>query len=76
MIKMAGNALLERTYESLLSQIRLYIDVTSAQYERSEDLATEHEALLVAIERKEFLMSRKLLDAHIMHGFDDLFPEK
>ena len=75
MIRFAGNQLLERTYESLLAQIRLYIDVTSAQYERDEDLATEHEALLDAIGRKEHLMSRKLLDAHIMHGFSDLFTQ-
>lgn len=69
MIAMAGNRLVERAYESLLVQIRLYIDVTSAQYERAEDLATEHEAFFDAVERGEFLMSRKLLDAHIMHGF-------
>lgn len=72
MIALAGNALVERAYESLIVQIRLYIDVTSAQYERAEDLATEHEAFLTAIERGEFLMSRKLLDAHITHGFEDL----
>jgi DNA-binding GntR family transcriptional regulator len=75
-VAMAGNALLERTYESLLAQIRLYIDATSARYERAEDLAEEHEALLASIERREFLMSRKLLDAHIMHGFDELLFEE
>lgn len=69
MIALAGNALVERAYESLIVQIRLYIDVTSAAYERPKDLATEHEALLDAVERGEFLMSRKLLDAHITHGF-------
>jgi DNA-binding GntR family transcriptional regulator len=72
MIAMAGNALVERSYESILMQIRLYIDVTSAQYQRAEDLATEHEAFFTAVERGEFLMSRKLLDAHIMHGFDEI----
>lgn len=72
MIAMAGNALVERAYESLLVQIRLYIDVTSAQYERAEDLATEHEAFFTAVERGEFLMSRKLLDAHILHGFEEI----
>jgi DNA-binding GntR family transcriptional regulator len=72
MIAMAGNALVERAYESLIVQIRLYIDVTSAQYERPEDLATEHEAFFTAVERGEFLMSRRLLDAHIMHGFEDV----
>jgi DNA-binding GntR family transcriptional regulator len=72
MIALAGNALVERAYESLIVQIRLYIDVTSAHYERAEDLAIEHDAFLRAVERGEFLMSRKLLDAHIMHGFEDL----
>lgn len=72
LISLAGNALVERAYESLLAQVRLYIDLTSATYERADDLAGEHEMLLDAIERREFLMSRKLLDAHIMHGFDEL----
>jgi len=72
MIAMARNALVQRAYESLIVQIRLYIDVTSAKYERTEDLATEHEAFFTAVERGEFLMSRKLLDAHIMHGFEEV----
>jgi DNA-binding GntR family transcriptional regulator len=72
MVAMAKNALLERTYEGLLAQIRLYIDVTSARYERVEDLATEHEALLVAVEAGDLARSRDLLDAHIVHGFDAL----
>jgi len=72
MIAMAGNALVERSFESIIVQIRLYIDVTSARYERADDLATEHEAFFTAVERGEFLMSRKLLDAHIMHGFEDV----
>ncbi|HZY98781.1 MAG TPA: GntR family transcriptional regulator [Candidatus Baltobacteraceae bacterium] len=74
LIALAGNRLVERAFESLIVQIRLYIDVTSAQYERAEDLATEHEAFLTAVERGETIMSRKLLDAHIMHGFEDLTP--
>lgn len=72
MVAMAKNALLERTYEGLLAQIRLYIDVTSARYERAEDLADEHEALLVAVEAGDLARSRELLDAHIVHGFDAL----
>ncbi|MEO6834852.1 MAG: GntR family transcriptional regulator [Candidatus Tumulicola sp.] len=71
-VAMAGNALLERAYDSLLAQIRLYIDVTSARYERAEDLAEEHEALLAAIGRRAFLEARQVLDAHILHGFDEL----
>jgi len=72
-VAMAGNALLERAYDGALAQIRLYIDVTSARYERAEDLAGEHDALLAAIERRDAEASRALLDAHITHGFDGLF---
>lgn len=72
----AGNSLLERTYESLVSQVRMYIDVTSAQYEQGEDLAAEHEALLAAVERRDSQAARKLLDAHITHGFEEAFSEK
>ena len=72
MISLARNALVERAYESLIVQIRLYIDVTSAHYESAEDLAAEHEAFLAAVERGALPASRKLLDAHIMHGFEDI----
>jgi DNA-binding GntR family transcriptional regulator len=72
-VAMAGNALLERAYDGVLAQIRLYIDVTSARYERAEDLANEHDALLAAIERRDAVASRALLDAHITHGFEGLF---
>jgi DNA-binding GntR family transcriptional regulator len=74
-VAMAGNTLLERAYEGALAQIRLYIDVTSARYERAEDLANEHDALLAAIERRDAVASRALLDAHITHGFDELFSD-
>ncbi|MGA8535497.1 MAG: GntR family transcriptional regulator, partial [Candidatus Tumulicola sp.] len=70
LVAAAGNALLERTYDGLLAQIRLYIDVTSARYERAEDLAEEHAALLVAVERRDLAAARELLDAHVVHGFD------
>ncbi len=66
----AGNSLLERAYDSLLAQIRLYIDVTSARYERLDELAEEHEALLAAVGRRDLSAARDLLDAHILHGFD------
>lgn len=75
-VRMAGNALLARTYESLLAQIRLYIDVTSARYGRLEELAEEHEQLLDAIERREFARARSVLEAHITHGFHELAVEK
>jgi DNA-binding GntR family transcriptional regulator len=74
-VAMAGNALLERAYDGALAQIRLYIDVTSARYERAEDLANEHDALLAAIESRDAAASRAVLDAHITHGFDDLFSK-
>lgn len=69
MVAASGNGLLQRAYEGVLAQIRLYIDVTSARYTRAEDLADEHDALLVAIERGDAAAARKLLDAHIMHGW-------
>ncbi|MBV8154090.1 MAG: GntR family transcriptional regulator [Candidatus Eremiobacteraeota bacterium] len=72
MVAMAGNALVARAYESLIVQIRLYIDVTTATYQSAEDLVNEHDLLFDAVERGEYLMSRKLLDAHITHGFDEL----
>jgi DNA-binding GntR family transcriptional regulator len=71
-VAMARNALLERAYDGLLAQIRLYIDVTSARYERAEDLAEEHEALIAAIEGRDFSRARTVLDAHVTHGFDAL----
>jgi len=71
MVATAGNALLERAYETLLAQIRLYIDVTSARYERAEELAEEHEAFLAAVERRDLPAARELLDAHIVHGFEE-----
>ena len=70
LVSAAGNALLSRTYDGLLAQIRLYIDVTSARYERAEDLADEHEALLDAMTRGDVAAARTLLDAHIVHGLD------
>ena len=75
LVATSGNALLERTYDSLQAQIRLYIDMTSAQYERAEALAEEHEALLQAVERRDLQESRRQLDAHIVHGFEELFRE-
>jgi DNA-binding GntR family transcriptional regulator len=72
-VAMAGNALLERAYDGALAQIRLYIDVTTARYERAEDLANEHDALLAAVERRDAAGSRALLEAHITHGFNELF---
>jgi DNA-binding GntR family transcriptional regulator len=69
MVAASGNALLQHAYEGVLAQIRLYIDVTSARYARAEDLADEHDALLIAIERGDATAARELLDAHIMHGW-------
>ncbi len=69
MVAASGNALLQRAYEGVLAQIRLYIDVTTARYARPEDLADEHDALLRAIELRDASAARELLDAHIMHGW-------
>lgn len=67
----AGNTLLERTYHGLLAQIRLYIGVTSARYDRAEELADEHDALLAAVRRRDAMRARALLDRHVLHGFDE-----
>jgi DNA-binding GntR family transcriptional regulator len=67
----ARNSLLERSYDGLVAQIRLYIGLTSARYARVEELAEEHEAFLAAVERRDLPGARDLLDAHILHGFDD-----
>lgn len=71
LVASAENALLERAYDSLLAQIRLYIGVTSARYERAEELAEEHEAILAEVERRDAPAARALLDAHVLHGFDE-----
>lgn len=73
-VRLAGNALLERAYEELLAQIRLYIAVTSARYARIGELADEHDALIGAIERRDLRAARKLLDAHVAHGLDEPAP--
>ncbi len=71
LVATAGNALVERAYDGVLAQIRLYIDVTTARYVRADDLADEHEALLASIERRDLATARRVLDAHITHGFDE-----
>ncbi len=71
LVASAGNAMLERAYEGLLAQIRLYIGVTSARYERAEELAEEHDAMLDAVERRDSGAARALLDAHVRHGFNE-----
>ena len=71
LVATAGNALLERAYDGLLAQIRLYIGVTSARYERAEELAEEHDALLAAVRRRDASAARARLDAHVRHGFDE-----
>jgi DNA-binding GntR family transcriptional regulator len=75
LVAFAGNSLLERAYEGVLSQVRLYIHVTSSKYERAEDLADEHDALIDAIARGDGPLARQLLDAHIMHGFTEALGE-
>ena len=74
LVAAASNALLERAYDGLLAQIRLYIGVTSARYERAEDLAEEHEALLDAVRRRDAAAARELLASHVLHGFDQPAP--
>ena len=71
LVASAGNAMLERAYEGLLAQIRLYIGVTSARYARAEELAEEHDAMLDAADRRDSASARALLDAHVRHGYDE-----
>ena len=71
LVASSGNAQLERAYDGILAQIRLYIGVTTARYERDEELAEEHEAMLAAVERKDARAARALLDAHVLHGFEE-----
>jgi DNA-binding GntR family transcriptional regulator len=71
LVASAGNAMLERAYEGLLAQIRLYIGVTTARYERAEELAEEHDAMLDAAHRGDSARARALLDAHVRHGYDE-----
>ena len=70
-VKLAGNQLLTQAYDGLLARIRLYIRITSERYERAEDLADEHVALLDAVERGDGVLAQRILDAHIMHGFEE-----
>jgi DNA-binding GntR family transcriptional regulator len=68
-VTLAGNQLLAAAYDGLLTRIRIYIRITSAYYERVEDLADEHVALLDAVERGDGALAQRILDAHILHGF-------
>jgi DNA-binding GntR family transcriptional regulator len=70
-VALAGNQLLAHAYDGLLNRIRFYIRLTSAQYERVEDLADEHVALLEAVVREDVALAQRILDAHILHGFEE-----
>jgi DNA-binding GntR family transcriptional regulator len=74
LVAAANNGLLERAYDGLLAQIRLYIGVTSARYERAEDLTEEHDALLEAVRRRDAAAARELLTGHVLHGFEQPAP--
>jgi len=70
-VTLAGNQLLAQAYDGLLNRIRTYIRITSAHYERVEDLADEHIALLEAVARGDGPLAQRILDAHILHGFEE-----
>jgi DNA-binding GntR family transcriptional regulator len=75
MVRLAGNTLLLRAYDGLRDQFRRYIHLTSAHYERAEDLADEHVTMLDAAERGDAALALRILDAHIMHGFEEALVE-
>jgi DNA-binding GntR family transcriptional regulator len=70
-VALAGNRLLSQSYEGVLARIRIYIRLTSAYYQRVEDLADEHVAMLDAVERGDGALAQRILDAHILHGADE-----
>lgn len=71
MIALAGNDVLLRSYDALLNQFRTYIRITSGHYERAEDLADEHRALLAALRERDATYAQAILDAHITHGLEE-----
>ena len=75
LIALAQNSLLERAYAEMVAQLQLYIRVTSAYYERIEELAEEHERLCDALIERDVEKARQILRLHIEHGFGNALRE-
>lgn len=70
LVELAGSAHLAQTYRAMLGELRLYIAQTSRHYERPDELATEHAALLKAMRKRSTDEAISLIAAHITHGFN------
>jgi len=59
----------------MIGELRLYIAQTSRHYERPDELATEHAALLTAMRKRNTDEAIALIAAHITHGFSRALEE-
>jgi len=75
LVSLARNELLARAYGEMLNQLRLYLRLTITHYEHMEELADEHEMLLEAMNARRKASARRLIRAHIEHGFDAAVAE-
>jgi len=75
LVELAGSAHLAQAYRAMIGELRLYIAQTSRHYERPDDLATEHAALLVAMRNRNSDEAIVLIAAHITHGFNRALEE-
>ena len=75
LVDLAGSAHLTQTYRAMIGELRLYIAQTSRHYERPDDLASEHAALLAAMRNHSADEATSLIAAHITHGFNRALEE-
>jgi DNA-binding GntR family transcriptional regulator len=75
LVELAGSAHLAQTYKAMIGELRLYIAQTSRHYERPDELATEHTALLAAMRNRNTDEAISLIAAHITHGFNRALEE-
>jgi DNA-binding GntR family transcriptional regulator len=75
LIELAGSSHLAQTYKAMLGELRLYIAQTSRHYDRPDELAAEHAALLVAMRSRNVDKAMSLIAAHITHGFSRALEE-
>lgn len=75
LVSLSRNELLARAYGEMLNQLRLYLRLTITHYARMEELADEHAALLEALRARRKAAARRLIRAHIEHGFAEAVRE-